>query len=386
MTSTHHFDFPLAITDDARAFITAAIEESFSTVSLEIDEQRISVAFNEEVVDAEFEQLLRKLLFVVRNMSKDCIFTHSANNNTVQDVYPQLLEKGDVQKVDTGLFMFQGEFLQVFHAINAKVKQLSTQFQAIEQEYPALWPIELFKKINYLEEFPQQAILCAGVKPTKKAKDNVAASYSKIKEFSEIEIDDNFAPAKFGLQPAVCDCCYYMLRDKDQIENTSYTCYNKVFRNETSATGGLERLTNFSVRDVMFVGGASYVLERRQRVFEMLEVFVQELQLNCKLESANDPFFAGNAISKSVFQYASQLKHELLFDVPGLPKAMAFGSVNLHLDFFGSAFDIQLKDGEAAHSACVGIGMERMSYALFCQHGAQLSEWPESVKEYLELS
>ena len=86
---------------------------------------------------------------------------------------------------------------------------------------------------------------------------------------------------------------------------------------------------------------------------------------------------------KSVFQNAHRLKYELLATIPHLGREIAVGSVNLHTDFFGRAFDIRLPDGKPASSGCIGVGMERMTYALFCQHGPTLATWPDEVLHYL---
>ncbi|GAF79405.1 unnamed protein product, partial [marine sediment metagenome] len=194
-------------------------------------------------------------------------------------------------------------------------------------------------------------------------------------------IDD----AEYGLEAAVCDCCYYGLEGVSDQENRYYTCYNKVFRNERSATERLDRLTNFSVRDIMFVGTEEYVLECRQRLIDELSDFLRSLRLCAKIETANDPFFANESAMKSVFQNSQRLKYEILAFIPHLKSEIAVGSVNLHLDFFGNAFDISTNGDETAFSGCIGVGMERMAYALFCQHGHSIADWPREVVDFLEI-
>lgn len=385
MAAVHYFVFPTRQSDNCTLFIKSSIENSFTVDHLEVTGDSLSVKFKESITTVDFEILVKKLLFIGKTINKDLIFSHLNSDHQIVDVYQELVEKKDVQKIAPGMFMFQGEFLQVFNSINQKVKQLSQSFMAQEQEYPALWPVELLKKINYFEEFPQQIIMCGSVTPTKQSRERIARKYSNSKAYETVDLAQDFDPAIFGLQAAVCDCCYYAMQDKENVKDASYTCYNKVFRNESSQTGGLDRLTNFSVRDIMFVGSDTYVLDMRQQVFNMLEGFVRQLNLSCILETANDPFFASDVISKSVFQYAKKLKHELLFDLPEAEKKMAFGSVNLHLDFFGKSFNITQPDGTYSHSACVGIGLERITYALFCQHGSQFDAWPIETKRYLGL-
>ena len=50
---------------------------------------------------------------------------------------------------------------------------------------------------------------------------------------------------------------------------------------------------------------------------------------------------------------------------------------------FGSAFDIKLPDGETAHTACLGFGLERVVMALFKTHGFDPRQWPVAVRAHL---
>jgi seryl-tRNA synthetase len=228
-------------------------------------------------------------------------------------------------------------------------------------------------------------ILCAPVKDDFAARSTFSERYGKEADFESVPMDELMADATYGLQPAVCDCCYYTLEGKRDQQDHFYTTVNRVFRNERSATNRLDRLTNFTVRDIMFVGSESFVLEARQQMIERLSQFLVALNLNAKIETATDPFFANESAMKSVFQNSHRLKYELLAYIPHLDKEIATGSINLHTDFFGRAFDIGISDGSVAHSGCIGVGMERMTYALFCQHGSNLADWPASVRTFLEL-
>ena len=80
------------------------------------------------------------------------------------------------------------------------------------------------------------------------------------------------------------------------------------------------------------------------------------------------------------------LKYELLAAIPHQKKDLAVGSINYHMDMFSSAFEIKVPSGSLAHSGCIGIGMERLAFALYCQHGVEVSCWPEKVRSFLEVS
>ena len=86
-----------------------------------------------------------------------------------------------------------------------------------------------------------------------------------------------------------------------------------------------------------------------------------------------------------MFQSAAELKYELLASINHSGAWMAVGSVNFHLDFFGQAFDIRGADGAPVYSGCWGVGFERLTYALYCQHGTDVAAWPADVRSFLAL-
>ena len=368
---------------DQLQYIEAALRNSFRIEGFSVGAGHVVISHSgQESADA-IRAMTRRFVFISKNINKDLVFHNDAAIRFEGDPQPALEAAGDVIPIQPGFYTLQGDFLRVFHAINRAVLKMAYDVGAVEQENPAVWPVRLFKMIDYFHEFPQQMILCAPVKDDFNSRSLFSKLYAKDKDFESVPMNEHMADATYGLQPAVCDCSYYTLEGSRAHRDTYYTTYNKVFRNEKSATNRLDRLTNFSVRDIMFVGGDEFVLEAREKLIQVLSAFLVSLQINAKIETANDPFFANESAMKSVFQNAHKLKYELLARIPHLDKDIAVGSINLHTDFFGKAFDIQMHDGRIASSGCIGVGMERMSYALFCQHGPQLSAWPVEVRRFL---
>lgn len=370
---------------DQLVFIEAALRNSFKIEGFFASSGQLVIAHDAHESAEAIRAMTRRFVFISKNINKDLVFH---NNETIRfqaDPQPQLEAAGDVIPIQPGFYTLQGDFLKVFHAINRAVLKMAHDVGAVEQENPAVWPVRLFKMIDYFHEFPQQMILCAPVKDDFKSRSLFSKLYAKDQDFESVPMNEHMADATYGLQPAVCDCSYYTLEGACAHRDTYYTTYNKVFRNEKSATNRLDRLTNFSVRDIMFVGSEEFVLEAREKLIEVLSGFLVSLQINAKIETANDPFFANESAMKSVFQNAHKLKYELLARIPHLDKDIAVGSINLHTDFFGKAFDIKMHDGRTASSGCIGVGMERMTYALFCQHGPSLGQWPDGVLQFLQL-
>ena len=274
--------------------------------------------------------------------------------------------------------------MRVFRSLNKYFYNLAIKkYDAIDQEHPVFWPVDLYKKIDYFSDFPQQTLLISGLKKNYENYKNFSKKYSKNKYFKTIKIDNKFSESKYGLQPAVCDNCYYALQNVKNHKNSIYTTYNKVFRDEKSNSKTLDRLISFSVRDIMFVGDERFVLETRNDLVKSLKKFFQITMLKCRIEVANDPFFMSN-INKKVFQDAMDLKYEIIAEIPFLKKEIAVGSINFHLNTFGKAFKIKRK-GKFIYSGCIGIGFERLLLALYSQHGTNIDKWPKKFKNILNL-
>ena len=107
------------------------------------------------------------------------------------------------------------------------------------------------------------------------------------------------------------------------------------------------------------------------------------LALPLTVDLANDPFFgrAGRMLANN--QRDTGLKFVLLIPVTSEEKPTACLSFNYHQDHFGSLWNIKTHDGDTAHTACVGFGMERVALALFRHHGPDPLAWPRAVRSTL---
>jgi len=226
-----------------------------------------------------FREVVKKLVFVARSINIDVLFSNQARHPYNGNSMVALENSGQVKRIASGMFLYQGDYLRVFKSLNNYVLGIAFKHGAIEQEYPILWPLEIFRKTNYFKDFPQHTMLVSTVKNNFESKSEFANLYDNKNEYESVDLSHVFDNARLGLQPAVCDTCYYALSNKTNYTNKVYTTYNKVFRNETSKTGALDRLTNFSVRDVMFVGEKQFVLETRQKLIDDLIEMLMKLNL-----------------------------------------------------------------------------------------------------------
>ena len=186
------------------------------------------------------------------------------------------------------------------------------------------------------------------------------------------------------LNPAACFPCYPTLKGKTVREGEAYSWLGRVFRYESRNIKGLDRLYEFNVRELVFVGNEDYVRACRMKALPIVEELAALLDIDCKVQTATDPFFATVSAAKKFWQAAHEVKNEIKIPAlngDGEVKQLACGSINLHGNFFGTRFDIKDAAGEAVQTGCVGLGIERWVLAAFTQHGFDERRWPAAVRD-----
>ena len=182
------------------------------------------------------------------------------------------------------------------------------------------------------------------------------------------------------LSPAVCCHWYSTLKDSVLPAPRAITAIGKCFRYESTNLTGLERLWDFTMREVVFLGSREHVLERRTETMDWMSQLLVEHDLAGEIRTASDPFFvAPDAVSKTYFQLSSETKFEVSLLLPN-DERLAVGSHNYHSDFFGKAFNTTIENHGAMHSVCMAFGLERWVYAFLQQHGKEIARWPAAVR------
>jgi seryl-tRNA synthetase len=156
-----------------------------------------------------------------------------------------------------------------------------------------------------------------------------------------------------------------------------------VFRHEPSDDPG--RMQIFRQREFVRLGTPDEALNHRNDWLRRGEEILRSMGLDVEAVVANDPFFGRGGRVMAATQREQTLKYELVATVASSASPTAIASTNYHVDHFGAAFDIRTADGEVAHTACIGFGLERIALALFRKHGFDAARWPDAVRERLAL-
>jgi seryl-tRNA synthetase len=167
-------------------------------------------------------------------------------------------------------------------------------------------------------------------------------------------------------------------------ENRVVTAKGKSFRFESRYARSLERLWDFTIREIVFLGERDFVLDARKHLMNDVFAFLDEVGLTGRCEVGNDPFFCTEDMAGRVMsQRLLQLKYELHADLDD-DRSTAVASFNYHDTFFGERMGIRRVGGEPISTACAGFGLERLTYAFLCQHGFDTAAWPDPVRARLE--
>lgn len=382
---TTRIALPRTLDNDGFARLGDMLRRSFDVEAMSYDDTSMTVSVNDHTSSEDLSLVLKRLLQVRRYASEDCIFSRHVEG-AGSDPQPALEHKGEVVGLGPGLFAFCGDFLRVQTALDSVIRSLACRHGVAELAYPSLWPIQVLQSIDYLHDFPQLVILAAGVAPGYDARTVFAERFRKEAGAGTIACtaENGLAPANNVLAPTVCDCCYWLLRGQRDVTNQTWTIHGQVFRNEASPNRRLDRLTNYTMREIVMIGGEAFVMEQRETFIDETIKLITALDLACDIVSADDPFFCNDALKKNAFQNIARLKYEVRVPLYG-DASTAVASINLHNDFFSRNYDFEAANGSRPISACIGFGYERLAYALFCRHGAELARWPGQVTGFLGL-
>lgn len=291
-----------------------------------------------------------------------------------ENVFDRLVAAGVAAEAGEGQVMLGEPVLGLIDALDALILDLAAgEFGARQFRYPTLLPMSVLRRSGYLGSFPQQlmfvARLHADVDAYQQFLDEVAAG-------GRPDVLGHGRAGDYALPPTMCLHTYHQLRDAPLPEPSMViTSRGKSFRFEARYRRTLERLWDFTIREMVFVGDREFVLDCRRRFLEASVALMERLGLHGRCEVANDPFFLGRSADHIWSQRQLELKYELRLAV-GPDDTVAAGSFNFHERFFADAFGITTGTGHV-HTGCVGFGLERLAYAFLCQHGIDPAGWPD---------
>jgi seryl-tRNA synthetase len=338
-------------------------------------------------VHEKMRRYLHRMVARYRKIPRKIIHTRARTSMRPleKNVFEQLQARRWVTSIGSGQVSLAGPALNALRVVDDDARRLAVEsFGAREEVYPSLIPTEALGRCGYFSSFPQSLSMVI----------HLVEDFDIIEAFRSAHAEDTtlgvmiepttFAPPNCCLSPALCYHCYLNLQGT-RLTGPPHvvTTAGKCFRYESINMTGIERLWEFTMREVVFMGTEDEVVERRARGLELVKAQLEKWDLAGQIETANDPFFGEVYANKSYAQRRNELKFELrlpLGDEASPTRDLACASFNLHDNFFGRTFSIETKDGKPAFTGCVGWGLERWVLALFTQHGLEPGGWPEALR------
>ncbi len=239
-----------------------------------------------------------------------------------------------------------------------------------------IMPRDTFVKTDYLRSFPDMI----GSVETFGGNDRDHAELLRMVDAGE-DWTRALEPSELTLCSAACHPIYPQLEADLPHAGRSLEVQGFCFRHEPSTDP--VRMQSFRQHEFVHVGRPEDALAHRDGWLARALEILSGLGLPVEQVVANDPFFgrAGRMLVKN--QLDTELKYEIVCPVSSTDKPTAIASTNYHLDHFGAPFGLRTTDGEDAHSACIGFGLERIALALLATHGLRPADWPSGVRERL---
>lgn len=292
-----------------------------------------------------------------------------------------LLHKGILIETGVdGLYGRSGIFEQIIDGFDRMISRNGADQMAEVMRFPPGMNRALFEKSGYLKSFPQLAGTVHSFAGNDKDHADLIDRLGRGEDWTGKQEATDVV-----LTPAACYPVYPTIAKRGQLpkDGVILDVQSYCFRHEPSKEPTRQQM--FRMREYVRIGTPDEVVSFRQKWLERGQDMIRSLELPLNVDVANDPFFgrAGRVMASS--QRDLGLKFELLVPVNSEENPTACLSFNYHQDHFGSTWGLKTADGETAHTACVGFGMERVTIALFKHHGLDVNAWPKAVRNALSL-
>lgn len=287
--------------------------------------------------------------------------------------------------IDAGLLIATGvpgvygkgrDFEELLERFDQLITRTAISDGAEFMRFPPVLPRKTIERSDYLDSFPHLAGSIFSFSGSEAQHRELMQRVRGGQDWSGLQTMTDVV-----LTPAACypvyPQCQGTLAEGGRLVDVSSWC----FRHEPSDDPA--RLQMFRLREFVRLGAAEGVRQWRDLWMERGIALLRGLGLPAEPVVASDPFFGRGGRMLAVNQREQQLKFEVVVPICSTEWPTAVVSFNYHQDHFGSLFAIQTAQGQVAHTACLGFGMERVVLALFKTHGLDLRAWPAPVRAQL---
>jgi len=304
---------------------------------------------------------------------------HETAPRTVDESRTALVDAGLlIPSGVAGVYGFSGTFEGVIEQFERYVTRMGAPLGPEVMRFPALFNRESYLRTDHIACFPNLMGSVHSYDGPGRDVPDLARRAAAGEDWTS-----GLSPTAVMLTPAACYPLYPTATGTLPPRGRTVDLRSFVFRHEPSPDPA--RMQIFRQREFVRLGTPEQARAHRDSWLERGTGMLRRLGLDVEAVVANDPFFGDAGRVMGASQREQTLKFELVLPVTSSDKPTAISSCNYHLDHFGGAFGIRTADGEVAHTACIGFGLERIALALFLTHGFRPAAWPAAVREVLEL-
>ncbi len=354
------------------------VQREGDAVFAEAEEQHVETVKQKA---AELTDMIRNGSLNGKEVKIKTLEDHSHVDPLNQDpIFEDLLKSGSVTPVCDGVYAYSGLFLQIYRYFTRKIEDFARREFQLEREYefPVLYPIDKYEQGGYFETFPHYMMFQTTMKNDLEILDRFSKNGAK-----DPSIFEEMKAPSLLLRHAACAPLYQILSGSsipdDEVQ--AYLVSGRCFRNESGNVYEMARLNEFTMKEFVFVGAPKQCNEMIARAKQLWSFWRDTFRLNCKVNTANDSFFASNYKKLQFFQMLGDSKQEWICRLDQEGKEISAGSANFHRTHFSKPYGIRMENGNYAYTACFAFGVERLAYALLCQKGLDPDRWDHETLE-----
>lgn len=274
----------------------------------------------------------------------------------------------------TGVYGYSATYQRIVSGVDRMITTLAAGHYT-QVQFPPVLARPTFDRTGYLESFPDLMGSVHVFRGGQREYRELARRYSEHSSWSEL-----LDPSEVVLSSAACHPLYPLCTGRLPGGGRRFEVVNWCFRHEPSSDPA--RMVAFRMHELVYVGDPAGAQDHRDETLERGLELLRSLGLPMDPVPANDPFFGRSGAILASAQLEENLKIEGVTPI-SMDRPTAIISGNCAREHFGRAFSIETAGGEAAHTACVAFGVDRITLALLRRHGLALDLWPVEVRRRL---
>ncbi|MBV9790649.1 MAG: hypothetical protein JOZ51_20820, partial [Chloroflexi bacterium] len=209
------------------------------------------------------------------------IIWQAAHSRTLHDdLYAQLVERGIAAELGEGQIAVGEPFIKLMNYFDARLRRIALDvLGGQEYQYPTLIPTAVLDRCGYFNSFPQFLMFVTRLHSDIDVYRTFLERYRQTGDVRTFALE-SCGNLDYCLPPTMCFHTYHHFRDRQLgDQDLVVTARGKSFRFESRYAHTLERLWDFTIREIVFIGSRDFVLASRETFMQHCFALMDELHL-----------------------------------------------------------------------------------------------------------